>query len=137
VLEIEEKDDYCVQKMVIDPVYIDVRLPQRYDTATLTMVYQKPDEQSLKAGPWASTTEWQWALETLKTIEMTDDGWQTAEVQFDILKRPLDRRRLRFMLSSPRLAESGKEIVLREVRFTFEKPRFDWLMVKKWGASFL
>src|SRR3989338_6122940 len=45
VLDIEKRDEYCVQKMVIDPAYMDVRLPQRYDTTTMTVVFQKPDGQ--------------------------------------------------------------------------------------------
>jgi len=136
VLDIEKRDGYCVQKMVIDPIYVDVRLPQRYDTATMTVVFQKSDEQPVSAGPWISTAEWQWALQALDEIATSSDGWQTAVAQFDIRERPLDHRRLRFMLSSPGLSESGREVVLREARFTFEKPRFSWAIMKRWGASF-
>src|SRR3989338_10087689 len=136
VLDIETHDGHCTQRMVIDPVYVDVRLPQRYDTATMTVVFQKSDEQPVSAGPWISTAEWQWALQALDEIATSSDGWQTAVAQFDIRERPLDHRRLRFMLSSPGLSESGREVVLLEARFTFEKPRFSWAIMKRWGASF-
>src|SRR3989338_5188570 len=78
VLDIEKNDGYCVQKMVIDPVYVDVRLPQRYDTARMVVVYRKLNELPFQAGPWASATEWQWALQALEPIETEEGGWQTA-----------------------------------------------------------
>lgn len=137
VLDIEHREGYCVQKMVIDPVYVDVRLPQRYDTATMVIIYQKPDVLPFQAGPWVSATEWRWALQSLETVGEREDGWQTAVAHFDIRERPMDRRRLRFMLSSPGLAESGEDIIIKEIRFEFEKPFMSLGMAKRWMASFL
>lgn len=137
VLNIDKKEGYCVQRMVIDPVYVDVRLPQRYDTVAMVLVYQNPDGVSLRAGPWTSTAEWQWDLKPFEKIEEGEIGWHTAVTMFDILNAPMERRRLRFMLSAPGLSESGKEVVIRELRFTFKKPAFNWNTLKRWGASFL
>src|SRR3989344_5005545 len=53
-LDNEKREGYWVQKLVIDPIYVVVRLPQRYDTAAMTVVFQKSDEQPVSAGPWFS-----------------------------------------------------------------------------------
>ncbi|MEW6610766.1 MAG: hypothetical protein AB1352_04055 [Patescibacteria group bacterium] len=135
VLPLERADGYCFQRMVIDPIYVDVRLPQRYDAVTVSAEYRKPKEQPLSIGVRTSLFEWQWKMERLD-----DDGqeeWQTQKVQFDLLNIPLDHRRVRFIISSSGLADLGKEIEFRELTFTFKKPSLNIAMVKRWLASFV
>ncbi|MFA4873236.1 MAG: hypothetical protein WC659_04860 [Patescibacteria group bacterium] len=135
VLAIEKTEDFCYQRMVIDPVYVDVRLPQSYDAVTVSAVYKKPRSQTLSLGVRASLYEWQWKMETL--ISAVHNDWQTQEVHFDITALPLERRRIRFIISSPGLGDSGKEIEFRELTFKFNKQPFNLGMVKRWLKSFV
>jgi len=133
VLEIEKKQGYCEQKMVIDPVYVDVRLPQRYDRVWVRLEYTRPRDQPLTIGVRTSLSDWQWRI-----IPFEGSTHSRAGIaQFDLHDVPLDRRRTRFILSSPGLSASGQEILLRHVTFRFEKPRFSKAMVRRWATSFL
>ncbi len=135
VLDIERVEGYCFQRMVIDPVYVDVRLPQRYDAVTVSAVFKKSRDQALVFGVRTSLYEWQWKMESL--VSDTHEDWQTQAVRFDISQIPLDQRRIRFIISSPSLGDSGTDIAFREFKFTFEKPPLGRAMVKRWLASFV
>ena len=135
VLDIERTEGFCYQRMIIDPVYVDVRLPQRYDAVTVRAVFKKPSDQALGLGVRTSLYEWQWETETL--VSDAHEDWQIQAARFDISQMPLDQRRIRFIISSPGLGDSGKEIEFRELNFTFEKPPLDITMVKRWMKSFI
>jgi len=141
VLDIERKNGYCTQTMVIDPVYVDVRLPQQYDRVTIQLRYRKEEGVPLAVGVRTSLDEWQWDIQSAQLQErsklVTYKDWERASVQFDLTQIPLDRRRVRFMISSPQLDETGKVIELREVHFRFDKPSLSRAMARRWFASFL
>ena len=44
VLKIKKDRGECAQQMVIDPVYFDIRLPQKFDTARIKFWYRKDPE---------------------------------------------------------------------------------------------
>lgn len=134
VLAIERTEGYCFQRMVIDPVYVDVRLPQRYDAVIVRAEFNKPPAQPLSLGVRTSLYEWQWKMEVFAAEAR--EGWQTQEVRFDIIAMPLENRRIRFIISSPGLVETGREIEFRGLTFIFEKPPLNMAMVKRWLASF-
>ena len=133
VAEIKRTSGYCEQEMAIDPVYVDVRLPQRYDRVRVTMEYSRPADQQFNIGVRTSLTAWAW-----HTIEFEEGETHTrGSAQFKLQGIPLDRRRLRFILSAPGLSAHGQHIGLRNINFRFEKPPFSARMVKRWLGSFI
>jgi len=142
VLAVEEARGHCEQRMVIDPVYLDLRLPQRYSFMTMSIVFKKKETTPLRLGVQTSLTEWAWDLKEPEVRErmlwMTPQypGWQTASADFDLRAVPLAHRRLRLMLSSPQLHEKGEEVVIREVRFVLQKPREGREVFTQWLQSF-
>ncbi len=103
--------------------------------------YRKEESVPLAIGVRTSLDEWQWDTQIAEVKEqsklLTYKDWERASVQFDLTHIPLDRRRVRFMISSPRLDETEKEIELREVYFRFEKPSLSRAMARRWLASWV
>ncbi|HOZ36950.1 MAG TPA: hypothetical protein PLR18_03945 [bacterium] len=130
VLDIEwvknNNEKYCQQKMVIDPVYFDVRLPQRFNEARLTVWYQKNPETKLKIGPAVNLSAWQWQLKDINYIR-TENNWQVGVVDYNIQSSKLDNNRLRFLVSSPGLDTSGQSIIFKKITIEFIKtPIASW-----------
>ncbi len=130
VLDIEkvktEKAGYCQQKMVIDPVYFDVRLPQKFTEARLKIWYQKNSFSALKIGPAIDLSAWQWQLKDLNYIR-NEDNWQISQASYDLTLSQFDHNRLRFLVSSPKLVESGQAVIFKKIEMEFIKePIGNW-----------
>lgn len=143
VLDIEELESYkpssavkCFQRMVIDPVYFDVRLPQTYRWAEIGYVYKKSEGQPLSIGVRTSQVGWAWQFgnktksslvsysresETVSEMEEGTANWREEAVEIDLAKAVYVRKRLRFIISAPGLDQSGQEIVLANIKIKFVK----------------
>jgi len=128
VLEIEKiktvagKD--CQQKMVVDPVYFDVRLTQKFDQARLKLWYQKDLVTPLRIGPAINLSNWQWQLKDINyllTTQNFSEGWLVGTAEYDLKNIQPDKNILRFLISSPGLDLSAKEIVFGRVAIEFIK----------------
>ncbi len=108
------------QKMVIDPVYFDVRLPQKFTTAQLTVWYQKKPATVLKIGPAVELSLWQWQLEDINFWH-GDNGWSVGSADYDLTNLKLDNGRLRFLVSSPGLDKNNGEIIFKKIKIEFQK----------------
>jgi hypothetical protein len=124
VLDIEKiktaDEKYCQQKMVIDPVYFDVRLPQRFDVARLTVWYQKTPAAKLQFGPAVDLSAWQWQLKDLDYVR-NEDEWQIGTAEYDLSLSKMDNNRLRFLVSSPGLSAANSEIIFKKIEIEFIK----------------
>ncbi|NMC51647.1 hypothetical protein GYA54_02895 [Candidatus Kuenenbacteria bacterium] len=119
-------DKYCQQKMVIDPVYFDIRLPQRFNEARLTVWYQKKSETKLQIGPAIDLSAWQWQLKDINYIR-TENNWQVGVADYNIQSSKLDNNRLRFLVSSPNMDTSRQEIIFKKIEIEFiKKPITAW-----------
>jgi len=126
VLEIEKKKGYCEQKMVIDPVYFDVRLPQSFRKAEMEIWYQKSNaETPLKIGPRLNPDAWAWDLQDVIFYAPMAD-WSIGKANFDLTKTKMDNNRIRFLISSTGLDESDKNIKFRYIKIRFEKEPLSW-----------
>jgi hypothetical protein len=131
VLDIErvktENETYCQQKMVIDPVYFDVRLPQRFNTARLTVWYQKTPTAKLQFGPAVDLSAWQWQLKDINYVRSEND-WQVGVIEYDLSLSKMDNNRLRFLVSSPGLSANSGEIIFKKIEIEFIKePVNSWV----------
>jgi hypothetical protein len=130
VLDVEKiksaTNDYCQQKMVIDPVYFDVRLPQNFSSATLKLWYQKSANIPLKIGPAINLNNWQWQLKDINYLG-SSAGWQSGYADYNLSQLKLDNNRLRFLVSSPGLDVSHTEVVFKKMEIEFTKePAKNW-----------
>ncbi len=131
VLDIEKiktlDKKYCQEKMVIDPVYFDVRLPQKFNEARLKLWYRKSNNVSvLRIGPAMDLLAWQWQLKDINYIR-TEDSWQVGQAIYNLSSAQMDNNRLRFLVSSPSLSESGEEIIFKKLEIEFIKaPVANW-----------
>ncbi len=113
-------ETFCQQKMVIDPVYFDVRLPQRFTTARLTVWYQKTPAAQLQFGPAIDLSAWQWQLKDLDYVRHENE-WQIGTAEYDLSSSQMDNNRLRFLVSSPGLSDVGGQIIFKKIAIEFVK----------------
>lgn len=120
VLPIEKNGAVCQQKMVIDPVYFDVRLPQSFQKAEVSLVYKKYFWQPLKLGVKTASQDWSWSIKEVMSYDW-QDGWYSGTVSFDLAGTVMENHRLRFIVSSPDLSKKDQEVVFREIKIRFTK----------------
>ena len=139
VLDIQKNRGECTQKMVIDPVYFDVRLPQKFNSARLKLWYKKNSQTPLKIGPAQNLNAWQWQLKDIHYYT-TRDNWQLGIADYNLKKIKMDSNVLRFLISSPGLDSNGKEIIFNKIQIEFLKEPLsaaNWKQrIKEWLASF-
>jgi len=102
----------CQQQMVIDPVYFDVRLPQSYRTAVISLDADIPDEQLLVIGVGIDPDNWQWEF-----AELSDNG----HYLLDLSNAKFDNNRYRFIISTPELDISNQEVLFKSLKLSFTK----------------
>ncbi len=123
VLDIEKTKTRCEQRMVIDPVYFDVRLPQSYRKVILDTEVEKSVEQKLRIGVGVNPDNWKWEFgENMKTSENENIKTRTYRTTIDLTDAKFENNRYRFIISAPGLDISGESIVFRGLKFKFEKP---------------
>ncbi len=135
VLDIQHNRGECSQQMVIDPVYFDVRLPQRFERAVLKIWYRKDPQQALKIGPAVNLQQWQWQLKTIN-YQFSDNAWLVGVASYDLSSVQLDRHNLRFLISSPGLDRQQQRIVFKRLEIEFFNPPLNrqnfWQRFKAW-----
>ena len=120
VLDIQQDKNGCIQQMVIDPVYLDVRLPQKFTQARLKIWYQKEPETELKIGPAINLNQWQWQLKKPIYVR-TINNWQVAIADYDLVHLAMDKNTLRWLISSPSLNLHQKKIIFNKIEIEFFK----------------
>ncbi len=135
VLDIQHNRGECSQQMVIDPVYFDVRLPQRFERAVLKIWYRKDPRQALKIGPAVDLQQWQWQLKTIN-YQFSDNAWLVGVASYDLSSVQLDRHNLRFLISSPGLDRQQQRIIFKRLEIEFFNPPLNrqnfWQRFKAW-----
>jgi len=149
VLDIQKNRGECSQEMIIDPVYFDVRLPQKFNSARLKIWYKKNPQTLLKIGPAQNLSTWQWQLKDIPDLGYPKsgmssrtgiDGWQIGSANYDLSNIQLDKNNLRFIISSPGLDSSGEQIIFNKIEIEFLKGPLsaaNWKQrIKEWLVSF-
>ncbi len=120
ILDIDKNDVGCTQRMVIDPVYFDVRMPQTYDQARIKLWYKKDNSVPLRIGPAMDLDAWQWQLKDIQYYK-TKGEWQFGLARYDISGVDYDGNDLRFLISSPGLDENQSQIVFNKIQIELIK----------------
>ena len=113
-IEKDASNDYT-QSIIIDPVYFDLYLSTKFQKVKLIFVYQKPENQIVKVGPQIFDDTWNYYLKELKS-EKKINNWDVAELDFDLDKVFIKDRKLKFMISAPKLDKSGQEIRITSIK---------------------
>lgn len=128
VLPIEqtEKGEFF-QRMVIDPVYVDVRLPGPFELARVSVWYRKKAETALRIGFRTESFDWSWHIEDVVPVEQQGE-WTYGEALLHLKEASYDGQVLHLILSSPGLAESGESIALHRIEAAFMREPASWNM---------
>ncbi len=109
------------QGMFVEPVTFDVKLPRRFTSATVELVYKKSADQPLRLGVRLDPEKWSWAIRDVVPIG-TKGEWTVGQVQFDDLATAdFSGNKLHFLLNAPGLFEADREITLTDIRVTVQK----------------
>lgn len=139
VLPIEFQNGAAVQRMIIDPVFVNVRLPRLYRDATVEVIFQKPEEQELKIGIRVRPDGWYWEIRPLQIEPAEKPGFFRGRVTFENLRKfdVTDDGEIYFLLNAPNLLESGRSILFTEFRVIAIKEPLRWWDTLPRGFGFI
>ncbi len=116
----------CLQRMVIDPVYFDVRLPQSYRKVTLEVTLDKDPEQEIGIGVGIDPDNWKWEFDNSKSrisnLKSNNEVYYVYETELDLSDAKFEDNRYRFIISSPGLDGAEEKVTFYNVKLRFEKP---------------
>ncbi len=118
VLDVQKNGNNCYQTMVIDPVYFDVRLPQRFQQVKLKIWYKKAASTPLFLGVAQNIANWQWRMKEI-VYQRSFDGWQLGSAVYNLSSIVLDKHNLRFIISSPQLNKDRQQIIFKHIQIEF------------------
>lgn len=119
-IEYDKKTRDYFQRMFVEPVTFDVKLPRKFKSATVELVYKKDTEQQLRLGIRMHPKKWAWEIRDLE--EREEDGWTVGRVVFENLSTvDFAGNKLHFLVNAPGLFETKREILLTEIRVVVEK----------------
>lgn len=113
-----------------EPVYFDVRTPQKFSKAKIKIKIQK-NSPDFKVG--VKTGE-NWNFDfpngrvpvatggSVKAVIVDENqDWKIGEWNFDLKNAFINKYNLRFIISAPELNDSEKKIILDEIKVIYEK----------------
>lgn len=101
------------QQVVSEPLYLDVRMPRRLAQVRIRLWYQTVGDTGLRVGMRVGAGGiWQYRLQQLASAG-EDNGWQVGEAVFDLAEATVERQRIRFILSAPRLNHQSALVIHR------------------------
>ncbi|MBT4277268.1 hypothetical protein HOD96_00765 [Candidatus Falkowbacteria bacterium] len=118
-VEQDNSGDYF-QSIIIDPVYFDLHMSTTFKAVELTFVYNAPEEQKVKVGPQLKGGDWIYAMEDLECSEK-ENNWCVTKLKFDLRNTLIQERKLNFIISSPGLDKSDKQIKISEIKAVLTK----------------
>lgn len=112
------------QRIRIDPVTFDVRLPRAFRSAVVRLMYQKQDDQPFFIGIQKTRGVWAPVLRAVRPVGTTRD-WQIGEARFaDLTPFDFTDNKYQFVLSVPGLHESGHSMTITAIEFALERESF-------------
>lgn len=120
-IEYDKATHDSFQRMFVEPATFAVRLPRKFTSATVEVLYKKSVDQPLRLGLRLDPKKWSWAIRDLDVIG-EEHGWTRGRVRFsDITRAAFTDQKLQFLLNAPGLFENKREITLTEIRVVVEK----------------
>ncbi len=108
-------------RMFVEPATFAVKLPRKFSSATVEVLYQKDATQPLRVGIRMHPEKWAWEIRDLEALG-EENGWTRGRVRFDDIGRaPFIDQKLQFLLNAPGLFEDQREVALTAIRVIVEK----------------
>ncbi len=109
------------QRMFVEPATFAVKLPRKFKSATVEVLYKKDASQSLRIGIRMDPKQWAWEIRDLEYVG-EENGWMRGRIRFDDIRRAaFNDGRLQFILNAPGLFENKRKVALTEIRVVVEK----------------
>lgn len=109
------------QRMFVEPATFAVKLPRKFMSATVEVLYKKDAAQPLRIGIRLHPEKWAWEIRDVDVVG-EEHGWTRGRVRFpDIARAAFTDQKLQFLLNAPGLFENKREIALTEIRVVVEK----------------
>jgi hypothetical protein len=119
--DVRQIDNRYYQDILKEPVYFETRLMQKFEQATVTLVYKNSKNQKILVGPETfGQDDWNFQLQTIKNI-LPPDSWQTAVITYKLDKVKINNRKLRWLISLPDYPPDSGNIQLSSLSIAFSK----------------
>lgn len=124
---LERKGEVCWQRIFVEPVYFELRVPRTFSEIELEIVYQNPQHPILQLGLMKKKNNLlDWDFQLKKVSQEPSLDWQRAKVRFQGGEEYLNNHALEFMVSAPGLTEERHEIKIREIKVHLFRSSFNW-----------
>ena len=128
VIEIKEThlDYYLTPEKVPSTIYIeknDLKVFGRGLMALSEEAYFNPEIYNLRDIAELATIDY---LITDYHSPVTENGWKTNQVKFDLENANIQNRKLRFVISAPELNSHNDVIPIKQIKVSFEKEPLSW-----------
>lgn len=117
-----EKEIGCYQEIFNDPTYLEILMPRKFKTVTIQIQYQTDNDFPLKIG-MQLYKNWGYDSKTSNIIS-EENGWLTSEVEFDLEKTYIEKRKASFAISMEPIKDNEETMRIRDMRFKFERITF-------------
>lgn len=98
------------QKIISDPIYLDLKLPTRFDSVVAKIDYDNQTKGDFRVGVFTNKEKWQILFGNFKNNEVT----------FDLRGMSLEKNNIPFVLSAPKATETNP-VIIKRISFTATK----------------
>lgn len=124
---LERKGENCWQRIFVEPVYFELRVPRTFSEIELEIVYQNPQHSILQLGLMKKKDNpLDWDFQLKEVSQEPSQEWQRAKVRFQGGEEYLNNHALEFMISAPGLTKARHEIKIKKITVHLFRSSFNW-----------
>ena len=112
-----------VYEINLEPVYFDVYYSRDFKTAEVKLVYKNEGGQLIRLGV-REPGEWNYNFKILEDENAKPrlvDGWREGKLIFDLDKVLVEKRKIRFIISSPNLETNQNKVLVKSLGVVLNK----------------
>ncbi|MBT5337785.1 hypothetical protein HN858_02190 [Candidatus Falkowbacteria bacterium] len=107
-----------LQRIIFEPVYLDVYSPRTFKKAKVILRYYRPYDVQAKFGLKLVQNDWAFYFEELPE---TPDGYIDYEMEFDLTNAERIKNKYKFILAFQELGITNEKVLVDSIKITLEK----------------
>ena len=107
-----------LQRIIFEPVYLDVYAPQKFKKAKVNLHYYRPYDVQAKFGIKLKQNDWAFFFEELPE---TPDGYIDYEMEFNLENAERIKNKYKFILAFQELGITNEKVLIDNIQIALEK----------------